>query len=143
MSDELNPQQISFLKYYTDPTSETFSDAKNSAIKAGYSEEYAENITHLMPDWLSESIGRRKRMLVKAEKNLEDVLDLGVSDKTVLSEVMKASVFIAKTQAKNEGYSERTEMEHSGEINVNHIDDEQAIKILKRRGLSVPDISQE
>lgn len=56
MAGELSPQQIDFLKYYTDPKSGTFSNATQSAIKAGYSQDYADNLTSLMPDWLSENI---------------------------------------------------------------------------------------
>jgi hypothetical protein len=57
MADKLlTPQQEQFLSFYTDPKSETFSNAVQSALKAGYEETYANNITGLMPDWL----GKRK-----------------------------------------------------------------------------------
>ncbi len=49
----LTRQQESFLSYYCDPKSETFSNAYQSAIKAKYSKEYAESITSQLPDWLS------------------------------------------------------------------------------------------
>ena len=112
MASELTPQQIDFLKNYTDPKSETFSNALQSALKAGYSQEYSENITNLMPDWLSENIGRRKRMLSKAENRLEALIDS--DDERVSADVSK---FIAKTIGKDEGYSDKQEVEHSGEIN--------------------------
>lgn len=51
-----DPRQSEFLKAYLDPKSATFSNALQSALEAGYSQEYAENIKSLMPDWLSESI---------------------------------------------------------------------------------------
>lgn len=70
----LTPQQINFLKYYTDPKSETWSNANQSALKAGYSKDYADNIMALMPDWLSENIGDTK-LLNKANKNLDMALD--------------------------------------------------------------------
>ena len=69
MDKLLSPQQELFLSYYTNPKSETFSNATQSGIKAGYTENYANNITALMPDWLLENIGDMKR-LRKAEKNL-------------------------------------------------------------------------
>jgi phage terminase small subunit len=53
---KVDPRQSMFLQAYLDPQSETFSNAYQSAINAGYSEEYAQNITSLMPDWLSDSI---------------------------------------------------------------------------------------
>lgn len=39
------PRQIRFAMLYYLPDSPTFGDAKNSALKAGFSEEYAKNIT--------------------------------------------------------------------------------------------------
>jgi hypothetical protein len=106
-SEELKPKQIEFLKLYNDPKSQTFGNAKQSAIQAGYSEEYADNITSLLPDWLSEALKKRKRMLAKAEDRLERLIDS--EDERVAADVSK---FIAKTQGKDEGYSERTE--HTG-----------------------------
>jgi hypothetical protein len=103
--ENIDPRQIDFLKYYLDRNSPTFSDAKNSAIKAGYTLKYADNITTLMPDWLGDAIGQRKRMLVKAEKRLEKSLDS--KDEKVAQDTAK---FVAKTLGKNEGYSERTEL---------------------------------
>lgn len=71
----VDPRQSNFLAFFLDPKSETFSNALQSALKAGFSKEYAENITHLMPAWLSESIGELQ-MLSKAERNLSMFLDL-------------------------------------------------------------------
>jgi phage terminase small subunit len=104
MAGELSPQQVDFLRYYTDPKSGTFSNATQSAIKAGYSQDYADNLTSLMPDWLSENIGRRKRLLEKAENNLETLLDS--EDEKVKADMTK---FVAKTLGR-ENYSERTEL---------------------------------
>lgn len=58
MIDVLQDRQLNFLKYCFDPESETYRNALQSGLRAGYSQEYSENITHLMPNWLSESIGR-------------------------------------------------------------------------------------
>lgn len=73
--EQIDPRQAQFLALYVDPKSETYSNALQSALKAGYAQEYAENITHLMPDWLSEKLGSNK-MLNKAERNLDEFLDL-------------------------------------------------------------------
>lgn len=56
---------------------------------------------------MAENVGRRKRMLSKAEARLETALDS--DDERVSVDVAK---FIAKTQGKDEGYSDRTE--HTG-----------------------------
>lgn len=114
----LNPQQEKFLQYYTDPKSETFSNATQSAIKAGYTQNYADNITALMPDWLLESIGDMK-MLRKAEKRLNQILDLepvneeGAVDNSLIANQMKAINLVAKGIGKNK-YSERQEVTGAG-----------------------------
>lgn len=115
MAGELTPQQIEFLAHYTDPKSATFSNAKASALKAGYSEEYAKNITGQLPDWLSENISRRKRMLAKAEKRLENLIDS--TDERVAADVSK---HITKTLGK-EAYSEKQEVEHKGQVQITGI----------------------
>lgn len=111
----LDPQKENFLLFYTDPKSETFANACKSALKAGYSESYAENITTLMPDWLLENIGDMKR-LRRAEKNLDEVQELsifdnetGKVDSQVLDKRIKVDLFFAKTLNKNK-YSERSEL---------------------------------
>lgn len=73
-----DPRQSLFLGYYLDPKSPTFSNALQSGLKAGFAQEYAENIMSLMPDWLSERIEKYKgsRLLEKAERNLDEILDL-------------------------------------------------------------------
>lgn len=72
--ETLDPRQIEFLKYYLDPKSKTFSNALQSGLRAGYSQEYSENITYQMPDWLSENLGDLK-LVNKALKNLDELLD--------------------------------------------------------------------
>lgn len=71
----LDPRQESFLAFYFDPKSSSFSEIRASAIRAGFSESYAENITALAPDWLSDAIGNHK-LLSKAERNLDEFLDM-------------------------------------------------------------------
>lgn len=105
MADELSPRQIEFLRFYSDPKSETFGNALQSALKAGYSQEYSESITTKGLDWMAENVGRRKRMLAKAEARLELLAES--EDERVSADVSK---FLAKTLGKNEGYSERTEV---------------------------------
>jgi len=129
-----DPRQISFLEWYLDPKSETFSNGFKSAIKAGYSPEYAENLLGRMPTWLSEKVGELQ-MLSKAERNLNKILDLetrepiitmiGIlkdkeTDKVITKEnpnllrtQADVSKFIAERLGKKK-YAERTE-----NININ------------------------
>ena len=111
----LTPQQELFLSYYTNPKSETFSNASQSAVKAGYSQNYADNITASMPDWLLENIGDMKR-LRKAEKNLEEVQNIqiyndeGKLDANLIDKRTKVDMFIAERLNKQK-YSTKVEQD--------------------------------
>lgn len=70
---ELNPQQTAFLAYYLDPTSETWSNHTQSALRAGFKQEYAENIMHLMPKWLAENL-QDSGLISKALSNLSEFI---------------------------------------------------------------------
>lgn len=113
----LTPQQELFLSLYTNPKSETFSNALQSALKAGYSQEYSENITYQLPDWLSENIGDLKR-LRKAEKVLDKTLELeavtddGKVDNALLKTQTDVAKFVANTMGRIKYHSKG---EESGE----------------------------
>ena len=77
--EDLDPRQTAFLAYYLNPKSGTFSNALQSALKAGYSQEYSESITTQMPEWLAENLGR-SRMLNSAEKNLIEFLEMDTNN---------------------------------------------------------------
>ena len=104
-----DPRQIEFLKYYLDKKGDTFSNALKSAIKAGYSQEYAENIMSLMPKWLSEAIDELKDtdLIRKAEKNIDTFLD--GDDEKIKADITK---FVLSRLNKKK-YSDR--IEHTGE----------------------------
>ena len=106
-----DPRQELFLKAYLDPKSKTWGNALQSGLSAGYSQEYTESITSLMPDWLSERLGKSK-LVQKAEKNMELALDGALDDPEKGKKELqyKASEFILKTQGKDLGYTERTEL---------------------------------
>lgn len=107
----LTPQQELFLAAYTNPKSETFGNALQSALKAGYTREYSESITAQLPDWLSESLGR-SRIVQKAERNLDIALEGGLDDPEKGGKPIqwKATEMTLKTQGKDLGYTERTEV---------------------------------
>jgi hypothetical protein len=54
----LSPRQYAYVEAYARPESGTFGNAYQSALKAGYSQTTARNITHLKPGWLSDNIGQ-------------------------------------------------------------------------------------
>ena len=75
----LTPRQVRFLAFFTNPKSDTFGNAYRSSIKAGFSEAYSRHITSMDLSWLVENV-RYVDMVKKAEKNLDDVLDLDTTD---------------------------------------------------------------
>lgn len=107
---ELNPQQETFLKNFLDPKSLNFGNYRQSAMAAGYSQDYADNISVQMPEWLFNSLGK-SRKVIKAEKNLDDALDglLDDPEKGKKDIQWKATEMTLKTLRKDD-YSERTEL---------------------------------
>ena len=103
----LDPRQKMCWDLYINPKSETFGNAYQSALKAGYEKTSSTIIT--TENWFIEKL-RRLNLLSKAERNLDNILDLPLEDKANI--VLDASKFVAKTLGKDEGYSERTE--HTG-----------------------------
>lgn len=71
---DLTPQQNSFLENYLNPESETWGNALQSALKAGYKQEYAESITSKDLKWLSEYVGD-KELADIAIANLKEFLN--------------------------------------------------------------------
>lgn len=106
---EFSPKQLAFFNAYFNPKSDTFGNGLQSALKAGYSENYAHQITGITSAWLEEGKKRRTKMLGKAERNLDEVLDYSSEDNELLKIKIDVSKFVAKTLGKDEGYSERTE----------------------------------
>lgn len=70
---KLNPQQEEFLKCFLDPKSETWGNYTKSALKAGYSQDYAQSITAQMPKWLDEAL-EDSGLVKKALDNLYEFL---------------------------------------------------------------------
>lgn len=72
----LTPQQSLFLKYYYDTGSPTRGDAKNSAIAAGFSEEYSSTITYKRPKWWSVLVGQENSVKDLIEQHIVETLTL-------------------------------------------------------------------
>lgn len=122
-----DPRQSLFLSYYLDPKSDTFSNALQSGIKAGYTEEYSRSLMHQLPTWLSESIADNE-LLALAEKRLKQILNFepvdeeGKIDNSLLANQMKAVTLVAKGLGKAK-YSERVEQtgKDGGAIEIKEI----------------------
>ena len=75
-SPGLDPRQRDCWERYVNPTSETFANAKASAIASGYSDAHAADIKTF--DWFIRQ-ERKSRMRDKGEKVLEEMLDMPVT----------------------------------------------------------------
>ena len=135
MEDKLAPKQTKFLKLYLTPGTEYFGNAYSSAIQAEYSESYARNLTHLLPEWLSENIGNLE-VLKKAETKLKETLDLNYKDEkdkvdvNLLRIIIDVAKFVAETIGKVK-YSKKTEVEQSGKIEHELKTDEDTKELVK------------
>lgn len=111
-----DPRQSEFLVAYLDRDSDTYANALQSALKAGYSQEYAESITHKMPTWLAEKVGDES-LIKKAEKALEEALEYLTVDESGKVDAgagrlkLDAAKLVLKGLKKDK-YSERSE--HTG-----------------------------
>lgn len=111
----LDPRQKLCWELYTKPGTDYFGNAYQSAMKAGYEEGYAAQIT--TAEWFLEKL-RRLNMLSKAEKVLDKTLTYepvnkeGKIDTTLLRVQTDVAKHITSTLGKEEGYSTRSE--HTG-----------------------------
>lgn len=132
-----DPREQKCWDFYVESLIKGQPNAYESAIKAGYAEDSARNIT--LTGWFKERLARLKRkdMLSKAERNLDKVLDFdmitddGKINTPVATLVTGVSTTIVKTLGKEEGYSDR--VEHTGKngkdiiINIVKYDDSSPI----------------
>ena len=109
-----DPRQTAFKQYYIDPNSPSFANARASAIRAGYSEQYADNITVQQPAWLGDLLADtqlvRAEMLALSERNLKNVVSepkpTDIQDKKLWVDTSK---YVSGTLGK-EVYSTRQEV---------------------------------
>lgn len=70
-----DPRKASFFYFFFDRTSPTYGNYRGSAIKAGFSETYADRIAVFKPSWISGFI-RNQNFVQLAETHLTEVLML-------------------------------------------------------------------
>lgn len=116
-TNKVNVRATMFKRAYVDVNSPTFCNITQSALKAGYSQEYAENLSHLNPKWYQEfkedAEVMRAEMLKKAERNLNRVLDITPEDATDKKLQQDASKFVSERIGKD-AYSTRKELTDKG-----------------------------
>lgn len=116
----LDPRQKLCWEFYINPKSETFGNALQSALKAGYEETYSTQIT--ATQWFIDKV-RRLNMLSKAEKVLEEMIELDINNHQKIGDEVvirkdpalakikqDTAKFLAERLGKNDGYSSRTEL---------------------------------
>lgn len=124
----LDPRQKLCWESYANPKSETFGNALQSALKAGYEFNYAKTIT--VTEWFLEKV-RRLNMLSKAEKVLDEMLDMPTeverregygedaemivkTEPALIKIKQDTAKFLAERLGKDEGYSTRSELTGQG-----------------------------
>ncbi len=112
---QLDPRQKLCWESYINPKSKTFGNGTQSAIKAGYEPDYADQITTI--EWFKGKL-RRLNMLSKGEKVLDETLDYdprdietGKVDVGVARIKLDAAKHVTSTLGKNEGYSTKSEVD--------------------------------
>ena len=117
--NKIDPRAVMFKRFYVDPQSHTFMNALQSALRAGYSEHYASNITHLKPKWfkdiLNDSDVKRAEMLKDSEDHFSTMLkkDTNRIDKDTLKIKHDSAKFVSETVGKDI-YSKRQELTDKG-----------------------------
>lgn len=137
-----DPRQSLFLSYYFDPKSETFSNALQSALKAGYEQEYAESLTSKMPTWLAEKVGD-EYLIKTAEKNLKEFLEMdttntskagdkviSITDTQLVKIKQDTTKFVLERLHKKK-YSTKIEVDNKGEVK-HSFEEEQIDRIADR-----------
>lgn len=111
---EFTPQQIKFAMYYYLPDSPTYGNARQSALKAGFSDKYSRNITVKNLNWIKDIVleiggkGVSKDKLVRKAKRVLDK-SLDSEDEKIAQDTAK---FIAKTTTE---FSEKQDIVSNGE----------------------------
>ena len=115
---DFTTQQEEFIRYYVDPTSNTWGNAVQSAIKAGYTENSASNIT--TGQWFKDAI-EDNELLKKALVNLREFM----GDDKNRSIQWDANKFVLSTIGKNK-FSTRHEI--TGKEGKDLIPNEETLK---------------
>lgn len=111
---EFTPQQIKFAMFYYLPDSPTFGNAMQSALRAGFSDQYARSITVKNLNWIKDVVSEiggkgvtKDKLVRKAKKVLDKSLDS--EDEKIAQDTAK---FIAKTTTE---FSEKQDIVSNGE----------------------------
>jgi hypothetical protein len=114
--DGVDLRQEMMWELFTDRRSDTWNNATKSALKAGYAQSTAENITR--ETWFRNKIQQLSQLLPKAEDILWQDLNMNVSENINLRRIRSATaIFICETVGKNK-YTKKVETENNTHINL-------------------------
>lgn len=108
----LDPRQKLCWENYTNPKSKTFGNATQSAISAGYTPEYSDDITST--DWFCGKLWRLNGTFT-GEKKIEQLINLPIQndvgyDVGIIRVQADLAKYLTSTLGKDDGYSSRSEL---------------------------------
>lgn len=92
----LNKKQRLFIDYWINPESETFANAYQSALRAGFAPTYAMNMTGQAPKWLSESINKLELHPEHIKQGISKIATGEINSRSVDDTRLKAYELLAK-----------------------------------------------
>lgn len=132
ISQVCDPKQALAISYYKDPKSETFGDLKNSLLRAGYSETYADrgfsdvkwiqNIKNTV-DYI-QNAERNLQKVIKKDINIDDEDNLSKSKIELLKMQLDSSKFVLKTLASSKYNEEKEQAKQNIQINITKYGDD-------------------
>jgi len=114
-----DPRVDMFKQFYLSPDSYTFMNIRQSALRAGYTDQYARNISVQRPKWwveLTDSTeAKRAEMIRQSEQHFLNVLDTpdDSTDKDRMKMKQKTAEFVTERLGKDI-YSTRQELTDKG-----------------------------
>ncbi len=115
-SDGFDLRQETMWEFFYDRRSDSWNNATKSAVKAGYAESTAENITR--EQWFRNKIKNLSQLLPKAEEILWDDLTMKVGENVSLRRIRSATaIFVCETVGKSK-YSRKIETENTSPISL-------------------------
>jgi hypothetical protein len=115
---KLTPKQIAYKAYYEDPQSPTYSNALQSALRAGYTQKYAETITAegQRNQWKDSGENLRREMLEIAERNLKEIVSMPEEkrENPAMAKIWQDTNKFVSERLGKEYYSARQELTDKG-----------------------------
>lgn len=136
-SEILDPRKTKTIALYKDPNSETFGNLKQSAIRAGFDDQYANTLLWRRPIWLMDNIANDVDRIKQAEKNIDDVNTYALPiddvqskrDVEILKSKLDVSKFILKTQARAKYNDDEQKAQTNVQVNIINYDDEPTVTV--------------